>query len=55
MRKIIIILGLIAAIGAAVNILGLKNSRAEQTAAEQTAGQWCETFNEERDYYSEVE
>jgi len=50
MRKIIIILGLIAAIGGAVNVLGLKNWRAEQAA-----GQWCETFNEERDYYSEVE
>jgi len=44
MRKIIIILASIAAIGAAVNVLGFKDRG-------QAAGQWCEIFNEERDYY----
>lgn len=45
MRKIIIVLASIAAVGAAVNVLGLKDRR------EQAAGQWCEIFNDERDYY----
>lgn len=45
MRKIIITLALIAVVGAAVNVLGLKDR------TEQTAGQWCEIFNDERDYY----
>ena len=45
MRKIIITLALIAAIGAAVNVLGFKDR------TDQAAGQWCEIFNNERDYY----
>lgn len=47
MRKIIITLGLIAVIGGAVKILGVK----DKPTPEQTAGQWCEVFNDERDYY----
>ena len=46
MRKIIIVLASIAAVGVAVSVLGFKDR-----GVEQAAGQWCEIFNDERDYY----
>lgn len=47
MRRIIITLAAIATVGTAVKLLGL----GENPVLEQTVGQWCETFNDERDYY----
>jgi len=45
MRKIIIVLAATAAIGAAVNVLGLKDK------PEQATGQRYSLFDDERDYY----
>ena len=48
MKTVLALIAITLGIGAAVNMLGVKDAEPRR---EQTAGQWASVFDDERDYY----